>query len=223
MYNMVSGCQLAKARYILGMTRNVNERWVEDASSDAGVRERLIAAAGEHFSKFGYERTTLADVANSIGFSKTYVYRFFKSKQEIGEAICSQCLGKILSAIDDEMAKASSSTEKLRAMLRIIPQMGSQFFFDERKLYDAAAVSSREGWGSFVDYWNKLSEILREILQAGRENGEFERKTPLDEVTRSILLAMRLFIDPNVLQFHLDFVPDGSNEVVSLILRSLAP
>jgi AcrR family transcriptional regulator len=31
-----------------------------------------------------------------IGFSKAYIYKFFDSKQAIGEAICAQCLEKIM-------------------------------------------------------------------------------------------------------------------------------
>lgn len=205
------------------MTQISSEPWVQTAPADASVREQLVAAAGEHFKQFGYEKTTLAELAKSIGFSKTYFYRFFGSKREIGEAICSQCLDKILTAIDAELTTAETATDKLRRVLRTIPSMGSSLFFEERKLYDVAAVSAAEEWSSSTRYRNHLAEILRNILLQGRDSGEFERKTPVDEVTRAILLAMMPFIDPRVLQFHLDFVPDGSNEVIAMILRSLAP
>lgn len=205
------------------MTETTKDHWVDEASPEAGVREQLVAAAGDHFSKFGYEKTTLADLAKAIGFSKTYFYRFFASKQEIGEAVCSQCLGKILAAIEAEIAGTPSATEKLRRMLRTIPAMSMQLFFEERKLYDIAAVSTRDAWSSSTKYYDRLAERLQSILREGREAGEFERKTPIDEVTRAILLAITPFADPRVLQHHLDLVPDRSNEVVSLILRSLAP
>ena len=65
--------------------------------------------------------------------------------------------------------------------------------------------------------------MLREIVKNGRETGEFERKTPLDEVCRSILYAMMPFIDPLHLERNLDLMPDSQNEVTGLILRSLAP
>ncbi len=223
MYIWVTDCQSSRKGYIHIMTQTNRNHWVEGASADASIREQLIAAAGEHFCSYGYERTTLADLAKAIGFSKTYFYRFFRSKQEIGEAVCEQVLGTILQAIDEELTKAPSAPEKLRRMLRTIPRMGTELFFEERKLHDVAATSAAEQWASSTNYCNKLAEILRSILQQGRDEGDFERKTPLDEVTRAILTSMRLFIDPRALQFHLDFVPDGSNEVIALILRSLAP
>jgi len=201
----------------------MKDSWVEDAASDAGVRERLVAAAGEHFSKFGYEKTTLAELAKSIGFSKTYFYRFFRSKQEIGEAVCSQCLGKILAEIEVETAATTIAAEKLRKMLRIIPLMGKQFFFQERRLYDVASISSSEGWSSTENYRARLAETLRQIIQDGRESGEFERKTPIDEVVRAILLSMLAYIDPNLLQHQIDSAAESSGEVIALILRSLSP
>lgn len=204
------------------MTQTITNQWVEGASADAGIREQLIAAAGEHFAKFGYERTTLADLAKSIGFSKTYFYRFFHSKQEIGEAVCSEVLDTIVATIEAEVAEATTAPEKLRKMLRTIPTKGLELFFQERKLHDVAATSADEQWSSSTRYWDKLAATLRDILQFGRESGDFERKTPVDELVRAILTAMRPFIDPRVLQFHIELVPDGSNEVISLVLRSLA-
>lgn len=223
MYNLVIRCQCEPKVYIHGMKQSPKTQWVDGPSAEAGIREQLIAAAGEHFATYGYEKTTLADLAKAIGFSKTYFYRFFRSKQEIGEAVCSQVLGTILDGIAEEMAAASSATEKLRRMLRTIPAMGSELFFQERKLHDIASVSCEESWSSSALYLTKLDETLLHILQEGRESGEFERKTPIDELVRSVLLAMKSFIDPRLLQYHLDFVPNGSNEVISLILRSLAP
>lgn len=205
------------------MTQTNRNHWIESLPAEAGVRDQLIAAAGEHFCTYGYEKTTLADLAKSIGFSKTYFYRFFRSKQEIGEAVCSQVLSTILQEIENQIASATSAPEKLRKMLRTIPQMGLELFFQERKLHDVASISSAENWSSSTAYWKKLADMLNTIIQEGRENGDFERKTPADELTRAILMAMRPFIDPRVLQFHLDFVPDGANEVIALILRSLAP
>ncbi|EIZ77966.1 TetR family transcriptional regulator [Novosphingobium sp. Rr 2-17] len=190
---------------------------------DAGVRERLVAAASEHFSQYGYEKTTLADLAKSVGFSKTYFYRFFRSKQEIGEAVCSHCLGQIIAAIESEVESAPTAIEKLRRMLKTIPEMSVQLLYDEERLYDVAAISAAERWASSQAYLMHLEKTLKQIIQAGRDNGEFERKTPLDEVVRAILFAMTPFTDPRVLQMHLRSVPDGSNEVVNLVLRSLAP
>lgn len=60
------------------------------------VRDQIIAAADEHFSHYGYGKTTVADLAKAVGFSKAYIYKFFDSKQAIGEVICSNRLAVIM-------------------------------------------------------------------------------------------------------------------------------
>jgi AcrR family transcriptional regulator len=205
------------------MAQANNSQWVAELAEGAGVREQLVAAAGEHFSKFGYDKTTLADLAKAIGFSKTYFYRFFRSKQEIGEAICSQVLEKIVCGVEDEIASARTATDKLRRMLRTIATMGLNLFFEDRKLYEIAAISTGELWSSHRLYTERLSSLVQQIVIEGRENGELERKTPIDETVRAIMLAWQPFLDPRVLQYNLDLIPDGCNELVSLLLRSLAP
>ena len=72
-------------------------------------------------------------------------------------------------------------------------------------------------------YTERLQGLLEEILMEGRENGEFERKTPLDETRRSIFYALKPFIDPVFLERSLDLLPDAQTEVTGLVLRSLAP
>ncbi len=57
--------------------------------AEHAVRDQIVEAANECFARYGYAKTTVADLAREIGFSKAYIYKFFDSKQAIGEAICS--------------------------------------------------------------------------------------------------------------------------------------
>ena len=52
---------------------------------DHSVRDQIVEAAEAHFSHYGYDKTTVSDLAKAIGFSKAYIYKFFDSKQAIGE------------------------------------------------------------------------------------------------------------------------------------------
>ena len=40
---------------------------------DHAVREQIVEAAFEHFGHYGYEKTTVAELSKSIGFSKSYI------------------------------------------------------------------------------------------------------------------------------------------------------
>ena len=64
-------------------------------SIDNQRREQIIAAADEQFRRYGYDKTTVADLAKAIGLSTAYIYKFFDSKHAIAEAVCAACLGRI--------------------------------------------------------------------------------------------------------------------------------
>lgn len=190
---------------------------------DHSVREQIVAAAGEHFSHYGYEKTTVSDLAKAIGFSKAYIYKFFDSKQAIGEAICAQSLSAIILAVEEAVAGASTPTEKFRRMFKTLVSTGVGLFFNDRKLYDIAAHSAGEGWPSARAYCERIRQILTEIVREGRESGEFERKTPLDETVHAIDLVMQPYVNPLLLQYNLDVADEAPTQLSSLVLRSLAP
>ncbi len=191
--------------------------------ADHSMREQIIAAADDHFSHYGYGKTTVSDLAKAIGFSKAYIYKFFDSKQAIGEAICTKCLGNVLEIVEAAMDDARSPADRFRKLFRAISDTSAELFFKDRKLYDIAAYSCAENWPSARAYLDRIGQILEHIILEGRESGAFERKTPLDETCRAILQVMQPFMNPLLLQHNLDALPDRANEVTSLILRSLAP
>ena len=179
------------------MTKNMNVP-SSRGPLDHSVREQIVDAAFEHFGHYGYEKTTVAELAKSIGFSKSYIYKFFESKQAIGEVICANRLEMIMAAVLSAVADAPSASEKLRRLFRALTEAGSELFFHDRKLIES-------------------------ILVEGRQVGEFERKTPLDETTYAIYMVMCPFINPVQLQFNLETAPTAAVLLSSLILRSLAP
>jgi AcrR family transcriptional regulator len=187
------------------------------------IREQIVEAAEQHFSRYGYEKTTVSDLAKAIGFSKAYIYKFFDSKQAIGEAICSKTLTAIVAAVEESIAGASTSTEKFRRMFKSLTTTSVSLFFNDRKLYDIAASSAAEGWPSARAYAERIRQILADIVREGRESGEFERKTPLDETVHAIYLVMLPFVNPLLLEHNLDAVEEAPVQLSNLVLRSLAP
>src|SRR3546814_16939599 len=85
-------------------------------------------------------------------------------------------------------------------MAERLTSLSVELFFNDRKLYDIAVYSCIEKWSSSESYAARIKEILALIIVEGREAGEFERKTPLDETCRSIAGAMQPFVSPLMLQ-----------------------
>lgn len=191
--------------------------------AEHGVRDQIVDAARAHFSRFGFAKTTVADLAKEIGFSKAYIYKFFDSKQAIGQAICVQCLDRVLAAGEAGIADGKSAAEKLRRFFNGIIATSAELFFEDKMLYDIAAHSAEEHWPSAIAYVERAETLVREIILLGRETGEFERKTPIDEVCEAILLVMQSFMNPLMLKHNLDGLPEAPTKAINLVLRSLAP
>src|SRR6266704_223817 len=186
--------------------------------ADHSVRDQIVEAAEAHFSHYGYEKTTVSDLAKAIGFSKAYIYKFFDSKQAIGEAICSKTLSAIIAAVEEAVAGAATPTEKFRRMFKVLVATGVSLFFNDRKLYDIAAYSAGEGWPSARAYAERVRQILMEIVREGRETGEFERKTPLDETVHAIYLIVLPYANPLLLQHNLDVAEEAPVQLSNLVL-----
>ena len=191
--------------------------------TDHNVRIQIVEAAAEHFSRYGFEKTTVSDLAKAIGFSKAYIYKFFDSKQAIGEVICTNTLNAILVAIDEAMLGAPTASERFRRMFKAVVEASVHLFFQDRKLYDIAASAAGEQWQSCTAYQDQIKQIILEIIREGRESGEFERKTPIDETVSAIYLVMHPYMNPLLLQHNLSLAAEVPVILSGLVLRSLSP
>lgn len=187
------------------------------------VRDQILHAATEHFSQYGYVKTTVSDLAKSIGFSKAYIYKFFSSKQVIGEMICANCLREIETEVRAAVDQTDRPPEKLRQMFKVSVDASMRLFFRDQKLYEIAASAASEHWQAALAYEDRMQALLQDILQQGRLNGDFERKTPLDEASKAIYLVMRPYLNPLLLQYSFDYADNAPTHLSSLVLRSLSP
>ncbi|MFL6585282.1 MAG: TetR/AcrR family transcriptional regulator [Luteimonas sp.] len=187
------------------------------------VRTQIIVAAREHFSQFGYEKTTVSDLAKAIGFSKAYVYKFFESKQGIGEQICASCLVGIEAEVRAAVSSVDTPSDRMRQMFSTLVEASVRLFVDDKRLYEIAASAAGERWQSAIDYEARIRGMLEEIVVEGRLRGEFERKTPLDETVQAIYLVMRPYLNPLLLRHSIEHSSDAPARLTSLVLRSLSP
>jgi AcrR family transcriptional regulator len=189
--------------------------------ADHDVRNQIVAAATEHFSLYGYGKTTVSDLAKAIGFSKAYIYKFFESKQAIGEMICSHCLQDIETEIRAAVNEAEHPPEKLRRLFKATVTASLRLFSDDRKLYEIATSAATEQWQAARDYEVRIKALLQDILLEGRQSGDFERKTPIDETATAIYLVLRPYLNPLLLQHNFDHTDEAPAHLSSLVLRSL--
>src|SRR5438477_1264456 len=112
--------------------------------TDHNVRDQILEAAGAHFSRYGYDKTTVSELAKAIGFSKAYIYKFFDSKQAIGEAICGQCSGAIEKKAKSDAEGCKTATEKLRRLFRSVVEETVALLTSDERIFELVSVATLE-------------------------------------------------------------------------------
>lgn len=95
---------------------------------EPGTRERLFAAAVELFAARGYEQTTAAEIAQSVGLSERTFFRHFADKREVLFAGQDEFLAVFLAGLAGAPPDAGPM-EQVSAALRA----GTDLFPDERR------------------------------------------------------------------------------------------
>ncbi|MFK0089219.1 TetR/AcrR family transcriptional regulator [Pseudomonas sp. NPDC090755] len=187
-------------------------------------RLQILHVANEQFRQFGYRKTTVADLSKAIGITTAYIYRFFDSKQAIGEAIVAMVLGEMDTELRNLTAEQTTATRKMRAFTQQALLLSHALFMNESKLFELVVVAVEEQWCTAAGHQSALGEMIRAIVEAGRSSGEFERKTPLDDVALAIQEALIPYTHPPAMERRsLAELERGVTAVTDMILRSLAP
>jgi AcrR family transcriptional regulator len=189
--------------------------------ADHKRRQQILQAADEHFRLYGYKKTTLADIAKAIHLSTPYIYKFFESKQAIGEAMCWHCLGAALSEIEESIDQIKSPVERLRRVFLGLETITWRLLSEQRKIHEMVLVSFEENWESIGRFREGIYQMIRQIIVQGRESGDFERKTPLEETARAIARITELFYHPTLLDQAGKRQQDEALAVANVAIRSL--
>ena len=65
------------------------------------MREEILTSAQQCFAKFGFKKTTLDDIGKMHNLNKASLYYYFKSKEELFEAVLEQELEDYLSNLEE--------------------------------------------------------------------------------------------------------------------------
>src|ERR1700744_1506942 len=82
---------------------------------DEDVQQQLIGAAKQLFQRHGFRRVTLDDIAKAIGKARSSLYYYYKTKEEIFDAVIAVEIKELMTAISAAVGAASSVEEKIKA------------------------------------------------------------------------------------------------------------
>ena len=67
--------------------------------SESDVREQIIESATKYFSRYGFHKTTMDEIAKNIHKAKGVLYYYFRSKEELFNEVLKQELDRLKAAL----------------------------------------------------------------------------------------------------------------------------
>jgi len=80
-------------------------------------RETIIESAKAVFSKFGFRKTTMDEIAASVRKGKSSIYYYFNSKEDVFNAVVDQEARELRNKIFEQVSKADTTFDKIRAYI----------------------------------------------------------------------------------------------------------
>src|SRR5712691_7097821 len=104
------------------------------------LREKIIKAAIDAFSKYGFDRTRMDDVAKTADLSKGTIYLHFKSKEDLFYAICENNLAEAKQLISTMFAKKEDLVSEIERFYDVFRKKKTA---NERVFFETIAESAR--------------------------------------------------------------------------------
>lgn len=152
---------------------------INNATKEDLMQEQILQAAKQLFAQYGLAKVTMDDVAKAIGKGRSSLYYYYKSKEEIVDAVINLQVREVRTTMEKAIDEASTTEEKIaaffRSKLKMVREKAS--FFDALESgMDADAISDLKK--TKIVYHNGTlkweSALLAQILTSGIIKGELK-------------------------------------------------
>ena len=88
--------------------------------------QAILDSAASLFSKVGYPNAKMQDIAKACGASKSMLYHYFPTKDDLLFAMLEEHLEKVIAGIEEVGAQAGSNKERFSAFVQVYAQKSAQ-------------------------------------------------------------------------------------------------
>jgi len=187
------------------------------------IRDRIMAAALARFRHYGYNKTTMAEIAADSGMSTANIYRYFENKQEMACLCVGNCIRDRIEQVETASNNVQlNARDRLRAFVQTLLQNCHDTYSRDVKIHELVMVITNEHPDIIHNKIARLQAQIEKILTSGNTAGEFNI-TDIPTTARAIYSSIAIFDIPFSINFYsLEEFQKRANEVVDLILDGLA-
>ncbi len=149
-------------------------------------RQQILEAASECLARFGYDKTTMDDIARRIGLNKTSLYYYYRNKESIFIEVIVQEAQTFLDALQAKAVKASSCRNQILTYLT----ERFRYYRHVVNLHHLSIETLRNIQPTFKALYQSVLDqeidFIGKLFQDGMDHGEI-KSGPARELGRIIL------------------------------------
>ncbi len=144
-------------------------------------RDNIITAAKELFESKGVENTTMDDIAELADYSKSTIYVYFRSKEDIYNSIVVDYLGMLTGELEVCIEGGEDFEESYYRLCECLVNFEEKYpKYYSSLMGEEKMTNSRKRCSATGDMNNELNHIIRKLLKKGLESEKLRADIDLD-------------------------------------------
>jgi AcrR family transcriptional regulator len=140
----------------------------------AAVRAQIVQVARKIFTRYGFRKTTMEEIASASRMGKSSIYYYYPSKEDIFKAVVEREATELKEALDKTLHTGEAPIHKLKSYilfrLHHVRTLGN--------FYAALNDEALSHFEFIMDIRRKFDQdelqVVREILEEGLRDGSFQ-------------------------------------------------
>ena len=158
-------------------------------------RDRILDTAAEQVRRFGEAKTNVVDIAKAMGLSHSAIYRYFRSKSDIFDALAARTMAEEADLAARFAKSDGSAAERLRGLVLALHRSKRAKLGDDPEIHGLYRRILAERPDLVADYARRMTALVRQVLEDGIARGEF-RIRDLDVAAGVVRDAVTVFVHP---------------------------
>ncbi len=203
------------------MTQNaiLSERLTPEARK---TRALIVSVAERHFKRYGFGKATIVEIARDCAMSHANVYRFFRNKADVADAVAELWLEKIIDVGKKVVQRPGAAKERLITLALELYRVKKRELLRTKAVHELLLNAESNGRPSIEAFQRHILAMYAAIVQDGRASGEFAEVDP-DATAMAITTATIKFSHPLLVeQFQDHDLEPQLQQVMEIIAAGLA-
>lgn len=161
--------------------------------------EKILDVARDQVRRFGEAKTNVVDIARALGTSHTTIYRHFRSKADVFDALVGEAMRD-----EEELARTfvdseGAASERLEGFVLALHKRKLERFANDPEVYQLYRRVVEERPGLIRDYAARMTGLVAKILADGVRKKEYKIEN-IEAAAEVVRDAVTVYVHPALIE-----------------------